>query len=174
VDGFPGCARDLTLCIEIIVALFGGSSCRRFVADLSNGGRRLLLPMLLFLGTLATSPSSATSFDPFKMAGIDRRPNAAIPLDGSFADEAGQTVTLRQFSAGKPMLLVPVLHNCPNICGVTLSGLMEAIKGQRFRPPLDFTVVAFGIDPKEGPKQAQQSLNCESGFRPWQREASTR
>lgn len=118
-----------------------------------------LVPMtLLILSTLGASPSVAGAFDPFKVTGIDQKPNILIPLDRPFEDEAGHAVTLRALAGGKPMLLVPVLHNCPNICGVTLSGLMEAVEHQRFRPPSDFTIVAFGIDPREGPKEAEKSL----------------
>lgn len=120
---------------------------------------RFVLVMLLFLPTLGIPPSAAAPFDPFKSTGIDQKPNALIPFDRPFQDEAGHSVTLLQLGDGKPMLLVPVLHNCPNICGVTLSGLMEAVKDQRLRPPGDFTIVAFGIDPKEGPREAQKSLD---------------
>jgi protein SCO1/2 len=120
---------------------------------------RLALLLVLILSALGASPSAAAPFDPFKATGIDQKPNALIPLDLPFEDEAGHPVTLRALAGGKPMLLVPVLHNCPNICGVTLSGLMEAVEGQRFRPPGDFTIVAFGIDPREGPKEAQKSLH---------------
>ncbi|MGO4567622.1 SCO family protein [Rhizobium sp. 2YAF20] len=121
--------------------------------------RHLLLLMLVFLAVPGISPGFAAPFDPFKASGIDPKPNAAIPLGGPFEDEAGRRVTLRQVGAGKPMLLVPVLHKCPNICGVTLAGLMEAVAGQRFRPPVDFTIIAFGIDPKEGSRQARQALD---------------
>lgn len=121
--------------------------------------RHLFLPALLFLLTLGISSSAAAPFDPFKATGIDQKPNALIPLDRPFEDEAGYPVTLHALAGGNPMLLVPVLHNCPNICGVTLSGLMEAVEGQRFRPPGDFTIVAFGIDPREGLKEAQKSLH---------------
>lgn len=120
---------------------------------------RLFLLTLLFLSVPGISPSVAAPFDPFKATGIDQRPNALTPLDRPFEDEAGHPVTLRALAGGKPMLLVPVLHNCPNICGVTLSGLLEAVEAQRFRSPGDFTIVAFGIDPKEGPKEAQKSLH---------------
>jgi protein SCO1/2 len=121
--------------------------------------RPVLLIVLLLSAALLPRPALAASFDPFKAAGIQQKPNAEIPLDHPFIDEAGRSVTLRRLAAGKPMLVAPVVHNCPNICGVTLSGLMEAIEGQPFRPPADFIVVAFGIDPKEGPKEARKSLD---------------
>lgn len=114
---------------------------------------RFLLAMWLLL-----LPAAAHAFDPFEAAGIDQKHDAELPLDMPFAKEDGQTVTLRRLSRGKPILLAPVLHNCPNICGVTLSGLMEAVNAQNFRLGRDFTIVAFGIDPKEGPEDAARSL----------------
>ncbi len=120
--------------------------------------RRGLMLVVAFLG-LAAAQAAAASFDPFTATGIDRKPDAEIPLDRAFTDEAGRRVTLRELAGGRPVLLAPVLHNCPNICGVTLSGLMQAVEEQPFRPPRDFTIVAFGIDPKEGPKEAQASLD---------------
>lgn len=119
--------------------------------------RTMLMIALIFLTSLSTAFAEAP-FDPFKNTGIDQKSQAVIPLDLPFKDEAGRTVTLRELSRGRPIVLIPVLHNCPNICGVTLSGLMEAIGAQAFRPGRDFALVAFGIDPKEGPGDAAKAL----------------
>ena len=98
--------------------------------------------------------------NPFKSATIDERPGAQIPLDGAFVTQDGQTTTLRQIAGGKPMLLVPVQHECPNICSVTLAGISNAIDGQaKYRPWRDFAIVAFGIDPREGPGQARDDMH---------------
>ncbi|TXH99402.1 MAG: SCO family protein [Rhizobium sp.] len=117
-------------------------------------GFMLSLALLLCFGG-----ARAANFDPFSATGIDQKPDVSIPLDQPFRDETGRAVTLRQLQGDKPILLVPVLHNCPNICGVTLSGLMEAVQGQSFRPAADFTIVAFGIDAREGPREALASLD---------------
>ena len=106
----------------------------------------------------AFSVHAAVPFDPFDKAGIDRKPGAQIPLDLPFKDEAGRTVTLRQLGRGKPILLAPVLHNCPNICGVTLGGLASAILAQPYQTGDDFSLVAFGIDPKETVEDAARSI----------------
>jgi protein SCO1/2 len=111
-----------------------------------------LLPLLLAVGI-------AAPFDPFNAAGIDRRPGAQVPLERSFTDENGRAASLRDWGEGKPVLLVPVLHRCPNLCGVTLSGLAQAIAAQPFIPGRDFVLVAFGIDPAEGPDAAKESLD---------------
>jgi len=115
-----------------------------------------LFPALALL--FATASAAGASFDPFAGAGIDPKPGAQLPIDLSFTDEAGAPTTLRQLGAGKPIVLAPVLHNCPNICGVTLGGLMSAIAAQSYRPGRDFAVVAFGIDPAEGPQDAQKTV----------------
>lgn len=119
------------------------------------------LPVLAALLALLAVPALAArdaNFDPFGLAGIDERPDAEIPLDLPFRNADGETVTLAELADGKPIVLVPVLHNCPNICGVTLSGVMQAIRAQEFRPGEDFTMIAFGIDPEEGPEVARADL----------------
>jgi protein SCO1/2 len=113
--------------------------------------------LVILLTLLAARPACA--FDAFKEAGIDRKPGAIVPLDRVFRDETGAAVTLRGLSQSKPIVLVPVLHDCPNICGVTLSGLAQAIQAQSFMAGDDFTVIAFSIDPKETPKDAAAALD---------------
>jgi protein SCO1/2 len=105
---------------------------------------------------LAAAPAGAQQFDPFNEAKIDEKPGAAIPLDIRFRDAGGRPVTLQQLADGKPLLLVPVLHECPNFCGVTLAGLVDAIRALPAEER--FATVAFGIDPKEGPREAADDL----------------
>jgi protein SCO1/2 len=113
--------------------------------------------MLAFLLLLfATNP--ALSFDPFRAAGIDRRPDAEIPLNLGFRDEDGNAVTLAGLMQGKPILLIPVQHHCPNLCSVTLGNLLQSVLQQPLKPGADFSIIAFGIDPKEGPSDASGSL----------------
>lgn len=117
---------------------------------------RIPLFLILLLALLACGP--ALAFDPFEQAGIDQRPGARVPLELAFVDQTGASVPLAELGGGKPILLVPVLHDCPNICGVTLSGLAQSVRAQAFRPGKDFAIIAFGIDPREGPEEARASL----------------
>lgn len=116
-----------------------------------------MIRLVALLLLLLAAPASAQQFDPFHEARIDEQPGAQIPFDGTFIDSDGKPVTLKQLAGGRPMLLVPVLHECPNFCSVTLAGLTKAIATL---PPGtgQFTTVAFGIDPKEGPTQAKDGL----------------
>jgi protein SCO1/2 len=104
--------------------------------------------------------TAAGAADPFAAAGIDPRPGGRIPFDLTFRDQSGAPMTLRQAAGGKPILLVPVQHHCPNICGVTLAGLVQAIGVQDYRPGPDFSLIAFGIDPREGPAEALRSAEA--------------
>ncbi|WP_300779222.1 SCO family protein [Enhydrobacter sp.] len=113
---------------------------------------------MAFIVVLSTC-GSALAFDAFQATGIDRRAGATLPLDLAFQDESGRPTTLRQAGHGKPIVLAPVVHRCPNICGLTLAGLAQTAAGQKFVAGRDFTIVAFGIDPREGPADARQSLD---------------
>ena len=114
--------------------------------------------MVLVLLIVLASAGTAWAFDPLTEARIDRRPNAEVPIDQILRDQSGGRTTLRALAAGKPILLVPVQFHCPNICGVTLAGLLQAVTRQKFVPGNDFTLVAFSIDPSETPQDAQQLL----------------
>lgn len=109
----------------------------------------LLFAVLLPATALAEGP-----FDPFGMAKIDERPGVRVPLDLPLSDAQGNPTTLRKIGAGRPILLVPVLYNCANFCGVTLIGVSNAAEGQSLRPGEDFVMLAFGIDPAETPVDA--------------------
>jgi len=110
----------------------------------------LFIALALFIGV-----APAAAFDPLKDARIDRRPDAAIPIDQALHDSSGARTTLRTLAAGKPILLVPVQFHCPNICGVTLVGLLQAVAQQKFVATEDFILVAFSIDAKETPQDAK-------------------
>src|SRR3546814_3958336 len=116
---------------------------------------RLLLLLSVWLLAVAATP-----FDPFAKARIDEHSGAQIPLSGAFTDQQGGKVTLAELGGGKPIFLVPVLHACPNLCGVTLDGLADAMKASHVAAGRDAAIIAFGIDPNESSRDARVSLNA--------------
>jgi protein SCO1/2 len=121
--------------------------------------------MIRLAALLVLFATPALALDPFAATGIDRPDGATLPLDGTLRDHPGDPVTLAGLADGRPILLVPVLHECPNICGVTLSGLAQAMLPQPSRPGRDFTLVAFGIDPAETPADARTARDrLAAGF----------
>lgn len=99
---------------------------------------------------------AAAPFDPFGEATIIERPGAAVPLGGALLDADGRPTSLAVLGAGRPMLLVPVLHDCPNFCGVTLDGVLDAWRAAG-NPRV--ALIAFGIDPRERPQAARGDLD---------------
>lgn len=103
--------------------------------------------------------TGATPFDPFAEARIDEKPGARVPMDLPMVDANGAHVSLAALGRKRPILLVPVLHSCPNLCGVTLDGLAAAMDSAALEGDRDVAVVAFGIDPRETPRDAQFALS---------------
>lgn len=113
---------------------------------------------LLFIPLLCGHARAEEMFDPFGVARIDERPGTHIPLDVPLLDQRGQRTSLRRIAQGRVLLLAPVLHECPNFCGVTLAGLSDAIAAQSLSPGRDFALVAFGIDPRENVRKAARDV----------------
>jgi protein SCO1/2 len=122
-------------------------------------------PILAALALIAVAPpAQATApVDPSRLAAISPPPFARAPMTLSFRDQHGRTVSLGALAAGKPLLLVPVQHACRNLCGYTLEALRAALAGQAFKPGVDVTVVAFGIDPRETAADAARSAERLGG-----------
>ena len=53
------------------------------------------------------------------------------------------------------MILAPVYYGCPLLCGQVLAGLTRGLKPLSLEAGKDFDVIAFSINPDEGPALAQ-------------------
>lgn len=132
---------------------------------IGGGGRLNRLPwvaMLLVVLLLAvpsaaqTSTAPATAETPNDTIYIVDKPNAEIPLDLQFVDEAGTTVPLRKyFTPGKPVILAMVYYDCPMLCGLTLSGLRDGVSGLNLKAGTDYEIVTISFNPREKPRLAQ-------------------
>jgi protein SCO1/2 len=71
-----------------------------------------------------------------------------------FRDESGREVVLGDYFGRKPVILAPVYYGCPLLCGQVLAGLSRALKPLSLEAGKDFDVIAFSIDPSEGPALA--------------------
>ncbi len=84
-------------------------------------------------------------------AGIVEKLGTQIPAaDVVLKDEAGQEVTFQSLlRPGRPSLLAMVYYECPNLCTLVLSGLLDALKAFQWTPGSEFDVIAVSINPKE-------------------------
>jgi protein SCO1/2 len=79
---------------------------------------------------------------------------AAVPLDLTFRDEAGQSVTLADYFHDRPVILVPAYFECPMLCKLTLKDLVDGLKRVAPSSGDDFEVVVVSFDPREKPDLA--------------------
>jgi protein SCO1/2 len=66
--------------------------------------------------------------------GFDQKLNEQVPLDLAFRDENGRAVKVGEYFGNKPVILMFMYYECPNLCPLVLDGLVRSLK------PLSFTV----------------------------------
>jgi len=86
--------------------------------------------------------------------GFDQRLDQQVPLDAVFRDETGQSVSLGDYFAGKPVILVLAYYKCPMLCTQVLNGLVRALLDVPLDIGKDFNVVTVSFDPRETPELA--------------------
>jgi protein SCO1/2 len=87
--------------------------------------------------------------------GIDQKLGQYAPLDLTFADENGRTVSLRQL-IHRPTILALVYLHCPNVCSLLLQNLAEALNKLPAEPGKEYTVLSISFDETEKPDLALQ------------------
>jgi protein SCO1 len=86
--------------------------------------------------------------------GINQRLGTQIPLDATFTDENGKTVSLRSYFGKRPVVLILAYYRCPMLCSEVLSGATAAFKTAGFQIGDQFNVLTVSIDPRETPDLA--------------------
>ena len=85
---------------------------------------------------------------------VDEKNGTYLPLESSFLDETGSTVTLKDL-IDRPTLLLPVYFHCPNSCALNLSHLTDAVNRSSFTPGKDFNLIAFSFNDQDDPAKAK-------------------
>jgi protein SCO1/2 len=113
----------------------------------------LVLSALLALPLATRAAHGATSVPP--QTEISQRLDAALPLELPFTDANGRLVRLGNYFADRrPVILVLGYYRCPNLCGLAMHGLLEALDASGL-PRSDYRIVAVSIDPQETPADAR-------------------
>jgi protein SCO1 len=115
---------------------------------------RLIGHFIIFMLTFASRDLLAQKIidnpSELKRIDVEEHLGAAIPLGLEFTDEAGKTVTLRQyFKPGRPVLLTLAYYRCPMLCSIILNGISDGMKKVAFVPAKDYQIVTVSIDPRE-------------------------
>ena len=99
-----------------------------------------------------------------KNVGLDQKLNAQVPLDLTFKDEHGASVTLGQLLHGKPAILTMVYYKCPMLCTEVLNATLNALKEVPLEIGKDFSVITVSIDPSEKPVLAEAKQIMYTGL----------
>lgn len=82
--------------------------------------------------------------------GVDQQLGAELPLSLSAVDSQGRKVRLAQYFDGqRPVLVTLNYSDCPMLCNVQLSQLVQSLDKLDLQIGDDFQIVTVSIDPKE-------------------------
>jgi len=85
--------------------------------------------------------------------GIDQKLGQYVPLDLTFDDEKGYTVTLKQL-IHTPTILALVYYHCPNVCSLLLQNLADVLNKLPAEPGKEYISLAVSFDETEKPSLA--------------------
>jgi protein SCO1/2 len=107
-------------------------------------------------GSVSPGTPSTSVPDLLEKVGIDQRLDAQVPLDLTFRDESGKTVTLGDYFGRRPVVLTLVYYECPMLCTQVLNGAVAAFKTMNFTAGQEFDVVTVSFNPKDTAALAAQ------------------
>jgi len=110
--------------------------------------------LLLFMASVGVSAESPVPSSP--RVDFVQRLGQQVPLDTTFRDDRGAAIPLRSLFGGRPLLLAMAYYECPNLCGVTLNGLLEGVRNLRAEVGRDFEIVVISINPEESSQLAHE------------------
>jgi protein SCO1/2 len=90
-----------------------------------------------------------------KDVGITEKIGSPVSLNLPFKDEKGQVVRLGQyFSQDKVIIINLVYFNCPMLCNLVVTGLVEGVKKLELPIGKKFEIITISINPKDTPADA--------------------
>jgi len=86
--------------------------------------------------------------------GIEQKLNSQLPLEARFRDETGAPVRLGNYFKGRPVIVNLVYYQCPMLCNMVLTGMVNTLRRLSLNPGADFDIVTISFDPGETPQLA--------------------
>jgi protein SCO1/2 len=109
--------------------------------------------------------ASAQAPDPPPGVGVDEHLGEILPLELTFYDADGDTLSLAQI-IDRPTILTLVYYRCPGICSPLLSGLVDVLEKLDLEPGVEYQVLTISFDPTEPPDlAARKRENHLAAFR---------
>jgi protein SCO1/2 len=125
------------------------------------GGNEIFLAVFFALNFLSTSSLHAHDDRPIPLRNValEQKLGAQVPLDVEFRDEAGRTVTLKDYFGRRPLILSLVYYSCQDLCPLTLDGLLRGMRPLSFNMGDQFDVLTVSFDPRDTPALAAAKKN---------------
>lgn len=101
----------------------------------------------------AQTPADAV----LEAATFEQRLDATIPLQAKFTDQDGQERPLAEYFDGRrPVVLALGYIECPMLCSLVHTGLVQALQRSDLQLGADYQVLSVSIDPEETPELAAE------------------
>jgi protein SCO1/2 len=109
-------------------------------------------PVLCSVAVATEEPERVT-----KEAAIIENLEQFVDLELKFIDEDGQERPLGSYiTNNRPVIITPVYYECPNLCTLTLNGLVETLNELDLELGTDFNVLSVTINPREDAALAKE------------------
>jgi protein SCO1 len=111
----------------------------------------IFLALVFVFSLFWVSPLFAHDDRPVALRNVDleQKLGAQVPLDVEFRDEAGRTVTLKDYFGRQPLILSLVYYSCQDLCPLTLDGLVRGMRPLSFNIGDQFDVLTVSFDPRD-------------------------
>ncbi len=110
----------------------------------------LLLPALVLVPAVNTRAQVQKHVT---VEGITEHLGGQMPMNATFKDSQGNTVTLAQI-VKKPTVLAFFYCRCAGICPRLLAGIADVVNRMPLTPGKDYQVITISFDPTDTPKMA--------------------
>ena len=88
-----------------------------------------------------------------------------MPLaDSAPKDEAGKTVTFKDYLGKRPLLLGLVYYGCPHLCKLEINGIIQSLQSVAFNVGAEFEVALVSFDPKDTPEIAADKKKADASL----------
>lgn len=113
-------------------------------------------------------PAARNTEVPAELAEISIKDRAGndLPKDVPLLDQDGKAVTLGDYFDGKrPVVLALAYYECPMLCSLVLTGVLEGLKPLKWTAGDEYRVVVVSFDPRDTPESAaRKRLNYVDAY----------
>src|SRR5262245_13320884 len=116
----------------------------------------IFIALFFVVSFLWASPLFAHDDRPVALRSVDleQKLGDQVPLDVEFRDEAGKTVSLKEYFGRRPVILSLVYYGCQDLCPLVLDGLIRSLRPLSFNIGDQFDVITLSFDLRDTPALA--------------------